>query len=128
MAFKIEKTWLQINPTSIVKRKESSIAISDLQNKNEEQKNNQQSQNKEERKYKKEELEQAAKELSEQPFFINSGIKIEIIPTKNGFVIQMLQSSGALVRSMSAEEFMQLHLSTKSNIQGERGNILDKKY
>ena len=130
MGFRIDKTWLNTLNTA-VRKKDATDSVSALDDRtgsnNQNQKQNQNFSDEEEKEPPtREELEKAVLEMKSATSFTSTGIKAEIVNTKDGVQVQLNQPNGTAIRTMSAEEFMKMRRASILEASG-RGNILDQK-
>lgn len=124
MAPKIEKIWGSVFSPSAVRRKEPSDKDGSGQKK--EQPRDQNSRD-ERPSADRKSVEKAVSDLRSEESFTHTGMSVEMIESPDGLQVRLIHPSGALIKTMSADDFMRLR---ESSAGGPllRGKILDQKF
>ncbi|MBI3543970.1 MAG: hypothetical protein HY075_11925 [Deltaproteobacteria bacterium] len=125
MSAKIERVSGTAFGTAAIKRKESA----DQQGSANQQKKEQQQQKPDEEQQPpadRQTVEKAMADLRSSDNFTQTGMRVEVLNTKEGLRVRLAQANGSVVKVMSAEEFMKLRDST-AGVNASPGKILDQK-
>lgn len=128
MSGKIEKTWGTIFGQTAVRRKESADkdGSSNEQNPGREKKERP-ADPETPKSADRQSVEKAMTDLRSENHFTETGMRVEVINSKDGLRIRLAHANGSTVKVMTAEEFMKLRESSDGE-QAARGKILDQKY
>jgi hypothetical protein len=66
-------------------------------------------------------------EMRSDAKFAQSGMRVEMVATKDGMTVRLTQASGSVIKTMTADEFLKLH-DAASGDKTTRGKILDQKF
>lgn len=130
---RIEKLWANFF-TSTPKTKEAEGSVEGVNDGTRREQSNQQSfdqnekdQSQEDKPFTREDLEKAVGDLKKDTRFIQSGMTVHLFETTAGFTVQLAQPNGLPVKTLSADEFLKLRLSSNAESTA-RGKILDQKF
>jgi uncharacterized FlaG/YvyC family protein len=126
VAPKIERVWGTIFGQTAVNRKES--PDHDSQAPKDQKKNQRDNEEKrdEQRPADSRAVEQAMNDLRSTPHFTQTGLSVEMLQSVGGLRVRLVQPGGAVVKEMTAEEFLKLR---EASVESQpRGKILDQKF
>ena len=131
MSLRIDKLWGNIFPIN-PRKKDLETSIERAGDQSQNQNSTQQDTHQEPKENPKKEpdrkiVEQAIYDLQLMDQFIQTGMKVEMVDSKDGLQVRLLQTNGATVKTMFASDFLRLREDSADN-QSPRGKILDQKF
>ena len=129
MAPRIERALGAVFGLGAVKRKDSPEKDSgqDKKQEHDPQSQNQSSGDEHQRSADRQSVEKALTDLRTTRQFDQTGMRVEVLETKDGLRVRLAHADGTTVKVLTAEDFIKLK-ETSTGDQTPRGKILDQKF